>query len=295
MLIRALIVLLLVLNVGVGVWWVARPQPNPPAVPAPPQGVTRLQLLKEAPNAPRPVAAVPGDAALADATASGAVALAGDVATPATAVPVPDAKDARSQASPAAPGADKASADKADSDKAKDKKAAEAAQAKAEEAAKAQANTVGQCFRFGPYADAGALARARSQLQPFAQRVVERQQQTPGGRGWRVFLRPAATLADAQANAQRVAAAGFSDYFVVREGADANSVSLGRYRSEDSARKRAAALNAVGFAAQAEPLGETTPTLWLEVAGKGGADASAMRQAASAQQRHGIRCDSIKG
>lgn len=62
MLIRALIVLLIVLNVGVAVWWISRPEPLPPALPTQPAGEPRLQLLSEsgktvAPaQAPAPVA-----------------------------------------------------------------------------------------------------------------------------------------------------------------------------------------------------------------------------------------------
>lgn len=47
MLIRALIVLLIVLNVGVAAWWISRPEPSPSALPAQPEGVPKLQLLSE--------------------------------------------------------------------------------------------------------------------------------------------------------------------------------------------------------------------------------------------------------
>ncbi|MFT3761316.1 MAG: SPOR domain-containing protein [Pseudoxanthomonas sp.] len=57
MLIRALIVLLVVLNLGVAAWWISRPAPPPPAPPAQPQGVARLQLLAETAAAPSPAAA----------------------------------------------------------------------------------------------------------------------------------------------------------------------------------------------------------------------------------------------
>jgi cell division septation protein DedD len=62
MLARALLVLLLVLNVGVAAWWLARsPAPQPP-LPSPPEGVARLQLVGEAGRAapaPAPAAAEP--------------------------------------------------------------------------------------------------------------------------------------------------------------------------------------------------------------------------------------------
>lgn len=48
MLIRALIVLLLVLNLGVAAWWLSRPMtPASPPLPAQPAGVPRLQLSGE--------------------------------------------------------------------------------------------------------------------------------------------------------------------------------------------------------------------------------------------------------
>jgi len=58
MLTRALIVLLLALNLGVALWWLLRDEPAPPAAPAPPAGVAQLQLVEPAPSpaAPPPAA-----------------------------------------------------------------------------------------------------------------------------------------------------------------------------------------------------------------------------------------------
>lgn len=47
MLIRALIVLLVVLNLGAAAWWLTRPAPVPEPEPALPAGVARLQLADE--------------------------------------------------------------------------------------------------------------------------------------------------------------------------------------------------------------------------------------------------------
>ncbi|MGH8061695.1 MAG: SPOR domain-containing protein [Pseudoxanthomonas sp.] len=47
MLIRALIVLLIVLNLGVAAWWISRPAVQAPVLPEQPAGVARLQLLAE--------------------------------------------------------------------------------------------------------------------------------------------------------------------------------------------------------------------------------------------------------
>lgn len=59
MLIRALIVLLVVLNLGVAAWWFSRPEPAPPPLPEIPAGVTTLALVEEkaAPTARAAIAA----------------------------------------------------------------------------------------------------------------------------------------------------------------------------------------------------------------------------------------------
>ena len=56
MFLRALIVLLVVVNLGVAAWWATRAPPPMPAPAAQPAGVPRLQLLREA---PRPVRVTP--------------------------------------------------------------------------------------------------------------------------------------------------------------------------------------------------------------------------------------------
>lgn len=218
MLVRALVVLLLVLNVGVATWWALRTPAAPNAGYEPPLGVAKLQLVSEA----RPVAT---PAASTTAPAS-----------------VPPPKPAvASTSTPTAP----------------------AAPAPTQRAAPPA--VAARCFSVGPFNDASAAANARDLLLAVSTKVVPREQSTGSARGWRVYLPAAATLEEAQATAQRIAAAGFNDFFVVRQGGEANSIALGRYRNEDSARRRAQTLTAAGFAARAEPLGDGRTTVWLDL------------------------------
>ena len=152
-----------------------------------------------------------------------------------------------------------------------------------------------QCFTFGPFADAAAVATARMHLQPLAISVAPREQIATPARGWRVQLRPQATPEAAQAMAQRIAAAGFNDLLVVREGPEANAIALGRYRGEEPARRRAAALVAAGFDARAEPLGEARTATWLDVAAGPGFDAAVAQVAAAAPQQRTIDCAAAVG
>jgi hypothetical protein len=77
-------------------------------------------------------------------------------------------------------------------------------------------------------------------------------------------MAPLPDLEAARAMAARIAAAGLKDYYVVPNGAEANSIALGRYGNAPSAQRRQATLHAAGFESLAEPLG--SGPRWLRVA-----------------------------
>jgi cell division septation protein DedD len=225
---RALIVLLAVLNLGVTAWWLSRPDAAPVAtVEDAPSGIARLQLVRERPDLqPRPTP------------------------TPADTAPPP--------------------------------------------ADTAAASPPERCLRLGPFADAAALAAAQTALRPAALRLRSRETREGGGRGWRVLLPPAADRAAADANAERLKAAGFTDLLVVADGSEANSVALGRFSSEDRAQQHAGALQAAGFAARAEPVGEVRVSQWIELALATGADPAALRRTSGAAQARSIDCTGLR-
>ncbi len=201
---RALVVLLLMLNLGVAAWWMLRPDPVP-AVPRPvPEGATRLRLLSE---------------------------VTGGTPLPPSAAPPPDAAE---PGNVAATGVD--------------------------------ASAIARCLSFGPFADATATAAAQTALEAAgAVRIVPREV-TSAPRGWRVILPPLPDRATADATAARIREAGFDDLLVVPAGEDANAIALGRYGAESSARQRATALRAAGFAAEAQPVGVARISTWLDAA-----------------------------
>ncbi|MFL6591806.1 MAG: hypothetical protein ACJ8GK_03750 [Luteimonas sp.] len=118
------------------------------------------------------------------------------------------------------------------------------------------------CFEFGPFDDAVSFAHAQAVLQQVATRMEVRRE--PGGRGWRVWMPPLPDLEAARAMAARIVAAGLKDYYVVPNGAEANSIALGRYGNAAAAQRRQQTLRAAGFESLAEPLG--SGPRWLRVA-----------------------------
>lgn len=230
MLIRALIVLLVILNVGVAAWWVFSPEPASTKPAAMTVASPGLQLVSER--------------ASRTSVASHAALAANPVTQPA-AVDVPvnvsDVAGAR-------------------------------------------------CMTVGPYADASTLAAARTALQPRVSRLLVRQA-TSGRKGWRVWLPPLADHASALAMATRIDAAGFKDYYVLPSGDEANGIALGRFGSEEAARRQQSALEAAGFAAQAQPLGATTQ--WLDLIAAANIDVDVIRRDSGAPQLRVLDCATL--
>ena len=124
--------------------------------------------------------------------------------------------------------------------------------------------TAAVCLRFGPFADGTARDTARNALSAAGVAAVTRDSPARSARGWKVAMPPMASREEAVAMAERIKAAGISDLYVMNEGADANSIALGRFGGEDAARRREAELRGKGFAAQATPLGDTPSQAWLD-------------------------------
>lgn len=259
MLTRALIVLLLVLNLGVAAWWWLRPPPPVSPPPAQPAGVPLLRLVGEA----APPSAAPTASSPAPAPTSRPAQPSTQASEPAPA-PSPQAETAQR---PATAPADVPAA-----------------------AADAPSATPQRCFAFGPFNDRAAAEAARAALQPQAARLRLRSEPAPARRRyWDVRLPPQADRAAAQALAQRLEAAGFHDYYVIGQGEGANGIALGRFGSEQPARRHQAALQAAGFAAQIEgpPSAER---FWLDVAVGAAFDPEAARRAAAAPRAQPAEC-----
>lgn len=138
------------------------------------------------------------------------------------------------------------------------------------------------CASFGPYADAAAAEQARGLLQASGASVsVRRAGAVRNARGYNVILPPFATRDAAMAMAERLRAAGFSDLIVMNQGEGANGIALGRFGSEENARRHQADLQAKGFGAQVVPVGgeaaNNAASFWLDARAAAPFDADAER------------------
>ena len=211
MILRAAIVFLLMLNLGVAAWWLGGASLRAASVtPVIDDSLPGLRLANEQ------VAAKP-------------VVVPTDPASPSAAPVAPSTATAEKPASPAVPVA-----------------------------------ATALCLSFGPFNDAAARDAARPRLQALAQKLVERDAQAKSGRGWRVYMPPLASREAAQELVEKIKATGIKDWYIIANGSEANSIALGRYGNEDSARRRQAQLAEKGFTVRAESLGDAPPQWWLD-------------------------------
>ncbi|MBB3827588.1 SPOR domain-containing protein [Xanthomonas arboricola] len=280
MYVRALIVVLLILNAGVASWWAVQPPPAPPAAPPPPAGVARLDVLP-----PRAVVAMP--------PAQETAAAAADVPPAAAPVP-PQTAPTAVMASASTPTPATARPVSAPTDSAVPAKSASTAAKVAPAAAMpppAPPPTPERCASFGPYAARGDVDAALTRLRGQAARANLREDKDAGISTFRVMLPNVGDRAAAQALVKRIAAAGIGDYYVIAQGED-NTVALGQYQSRERAERRQASLVGAGFPAQLVPSGTGQSRWWIDV--RSTATAAALQGAAGATRQRSLDCAALR-
>ena len=144
-----------------------------------------------------------------------------------------------------------------------------------------------RCHRFGPYSDAATLGAAREAAAGITPAFEVVTMPGPAPEAWRVAAPPPPD-GDSAALASRIAAAGFDDFLIVAEGAEAGSIALGRFSTPEAAGRRQQALRDAGFASQVHPIGGNTD--WLLLALPDGQPLAAARAALSALQAQSHPC-----
>ncbi|WAT15299.1 SPOR domain-containing protein [Xanthomonas fragariae] len=296
MYVRPLIVVLVILNAGVALWWALQPSPAAQVAPAQPAGVARLELLPNA--APELAGVIPGaDVTTASITASIPGAMPAATSAVQAAAPVASAAAATTPVATSTTAVAEASRVVAEipaTAKVAETPAGFAAAASAPKSPSITPVSVPateRCASLGPYAarsDAdAALARIRGQ----ASRVSVREDKDVGVSTFRVMLPNVGDRAAAQAWVKRIAAAGMGDYYVIAQGED-NTVALGRYQSRERAERRQANLVSAGFPAQLVPSGTGQSRWWIDV--RSAVATTALQSAAGAARQRSLDCAALR-
>ncbi len=277
MLTRALIVVLVILNLGVALWWLLRGEPVS-APPASPVGVAQLEVLP-ATQAP-PAAATPLNAApaLQDVTPAAAPVAPPQATTAAPATAMADAPAPTAVASAPAPAP-----------------VAAAPAPAATPAAVTATPTPAHCVSLGPFADRAAAQAAQSRAGGALRGARLREVADASATRYRVLLPPAASREEAQATVKRIVAAGVSDYYIIAQGEETNAIALGQYRNREGADRRLAALSAAGFkATMVASGGDGSAQWWLDATLADGTDAAVARQRSGAAQQRSLECARLR-
>ncbi|XQA69256.1 SPOR domain-containing protein [Xanthomonas sacchari] len=278
MLVRALLVVLTILNLGVAVWWAMQP-PTPPPVPMPavPAGVATLQLVNET---PAPAAApTPPAAALVAAPADTAVA-----ADPVEAVPAQaDAPAAPTTAAPSIAPTPPAAVP-----------APAPTQSQVEPAAKPAADAA-VCLSVGPYPDRDAAQAAVAALAPGESRPRVREAADSDATSFRVILPTIGGEDGLRQATERIVAAGIRDYYPLRQGDAGNAIALGQYRSREGAERRRQELARAGFNADLIPSGGSGQSRWwLDLRADSAAQAATLRRQLGAARQRTVDCGTLR-
>ncbi|MGX9189954.1 SPOR domain-containing protein [Stenotrophomonas sp. Ker107b] len=275
MLTRALIVVLVILNLGVALWWLLRGEPAS-APPASPVGVAQLEVLPSTQAPPATATPVTVAPALQDVTPASASA-------PVTQPPV-------TTAAPTTAVADTPAPTPAASVPAPAPVAAAPTSAAVPVPVTATA-TPAQCVSLGPFADRAAAQAAQSRAGGALRGAKLREVADAGATRYRVLLPPAASREQAQATVKRIVAAGVSDYYIIAQGEDTNAIALGQYRNREGADRRLAALSAAGFkATMVASGGDGSAQWWLDATLAEGTDPAVARQRSGAAQQRSLEC-----
>jgi hypothetical protein len=279
MLTRALIVVLVILNLGVALWWLLRGEPAS-APPASPVGVAQLEVLPSTQAPPATATPLTPAPALQDVTPASASA-------PVTQPPVTTATPATALADTPAP-----------TPAASVPAPAPVAAAPTPAAAPAPVTatpTPAQCVSLGPFADRATAQAAQSRAGGALRGAKLREVADAGATRYRVLLPPAASREEAQATVKRIVAAGVSDYYIIAQGEDTNAIALGQYRNREGADRRLAALSAAGFkATMVASGGDGSAQWWLDATLADGTDPAVARQRSGAAQHRSLECARLR-
>ncbi|WP_305805943.1 SPOR domain-containing protein [Stenotrophomonas sp. YIM B06876] len=152
-----------------------------------------------------------------------------------------------------------------------------------------------QCLSLGPFAERAsaqtALAQAGSAM------VRPRLREVAGSKAgsYRVWIAPAGSREAAQAMAKRIVDAGFSDYYIIAQGDEANAVALGQYRNREGAERRLASLVAAGFPASLAPGADDAPaSWWIDTAIPATSSPAAVLQRSGAARQQSLDCARLR-
>lgn len=121
-----------------------------------------------------------------------------------------------------------------------------------------------QCFTLGPFHDMEDMQGVRDRLQAVTLSTNNRQTIAMVEKGYWVYLKPYASLLEANQVLLALQALGLKDVAVVYEGERKKAISLGYFLRQENALKRKKGLEAKGYQPQIRVKRQAEPRYWLD-------------------------------
>lgn len=126
--------------------------------------------------------------------------------------------------------------------------------------------TASRCFSIGPFVAIDDVRRTSALLESALQRQQVREVRSSEVRGYRVYLPAFASRQQAMDAARGLQEKGLRDYYVVTAGEQENTVSLGLFRDLGNAEARREMVRGFGFEPRLEPRQQELTRWWLDIA-----------------------------
>lgn len=148
------------------------------------------------------------------------------------------------------------------------------------------------CERIGEFESEEDANSLRARLAKYSTQVEVKAVEQLQLRGYWVYLPQTGDREEALARARQLSAANVRDYYVVTEGENQNTISLGMFRDLENAEKRIAQVAKLGFSARRAERGDRVQRFWVEyrAASASKNEVAAMR-GMDALKRETIFCD----
>ncbi len=125
--------------------------------------------------------------------------------------------------------------------------------------------TATRCQTIGPLKDAPQADQVMAAIEGQATWSDLREELLPPIEGYQILSPKQASLEDARSLTEKMTAAGFNDFYVLKSGPLWGRVALGVYRDKQRAEETRAKLAALGFETDLLPRSTTQSRFWLEV------------------------------
>ncbi len=150
------------------------------------------------------------------------------------------------------------------------------------------------CYSIGPVDNRQQADEIMLDFTGLAQRVEQRVTTEPAHIGYRVYIPPLSSLAEARTMLQRLKARGIKDSAIIRHGEYKNGISLGVFSRQEGAQRHLNAMAEKGFTVMVADRYRNRERFWLDIQGVYDDGRFLSKWSSVSNKYHGIKKQLVK-